>query len=189
MDVYILYLIFTNQKNEDGIFSQKLFPIIAQDSFLNIKTKQGFYTAINRLKKEKLIKKTRIKKIPPENIIKITQKGLDELNIFSELISKEQFQKQNQIKKLTLSLSQSQSQVQSLTQSLEQSKSQKKISKKKYVEKELKDLNKEELEKMVKRVFVKMIDGVNMDEEDFSQEDLKNIKETAREIIEYVREF
>ena len=50
------------------------------------------------------------------------------------------------------------------------------------------DLDKEKLEKMVKRVAVKMIDGVNKDEEDFSKEGLDNIKKTAKEIIEYVRE-
>ena len=66
------------------------------------------------------------------------------------------------------------------------------IYKKKYVEKEVKELrelNEEELEKMVERVFVKIIDGVNMDQEDFSPEGLTKIKKTAREIIEYAREF
>ncbi len=36
---------------------------------------------------------------------------------------------------------------------------------------EPRDLNEDELKKLVRRVVVKMIDGVNMDQEDFSLED------------------
>ena len=64
----------------------------------------------------------------------------------------------------------------------------KKEIKKEVIKKEMLDLDKEKLEKMVKRVAVKMIDGVNKDEEDFSKEGLDKIKKTAKEIIEYVRE-
>ena len=81
-------LIFKNQKNKKnqkdlkthhGLHFKNFYPIILQDRFLNINSKSGAYSAIERMKKEELIEITRIKKIPPEIIIILTKKGLDEL--------------------------------------------------------------------------------------------------------------
>jgi len=130
MDVYILNLIFTNQKKSTkskkpiGIHFKELFPIVLQDNFLNIKSKSGVYSAIERMKKNKLIEITRIKKIPPEIIISLTKKGLDELSIFSGIISKDQLKVQSQALSRELSPELSQDRIQELTKSLELSQEQ-----------------------------------------------------------------
>lgn len=84
------------------------------------------------MKKDGLIEITRIKKIPPEIIISLKKKGLDELKVFSGKMSKKQSQEQvpeefqTRIQKLMLSLSQSKEKIQELTISLKQSKEQSK---------------------------------------------------------------
>ena len=88
MDVYILNLIFMNQKNEEGVFLKNLYPVVAQDNFSKIKSKTGLHTAVKRLERKKLIEIIKLKKTPPENLIKITKKGLSELKLFSKKFQK-----------------------------------------------------------------------------------------------------
>ncbi|MHA1474712.1 MAG: hypothetical protein ACTSQ5_05950 [Promethearchaeota archaeon] len=116
----------------------------------------------------KEIKKTKDPELSPDQILELT-KSLE--------------QSQEQVQELTRSLEQSKIEVKSLSQALEhsqsqikslkQSKSQKITSKKEHIEKEIEDLSKDELKTKVTRVVVKIIDGVNMDEEDFSIEQKK----------------
>ncbi len=224
MDVYILNLIFRYQKElkkQTEIRPKDVWSIIKQNGFSNIKSESGVYSAIERMEKNGLIKKRRIKKLPPETFISLTEKGLEELKKYnneSETPPQSRISNQSQDKPidLTSSLEESQFKIDSLTESLEESKkkiqsvsqtlkksqeeneSLKKSLKESqsskitpeitYAEKELPQLSDTELKKRGKRVMVKFIDAANMDEEDFSHEQLENMEEVGIDIIEYARE-
>ena len=129
-------------------------------------------------------------------MIKITKKGISELDIFLKTFQTEfkddesdaLSQSKNEIRSLSQALEQSKSEVKSLKQIQTQSQKTNPNTKIKYVEKEIMDLSKKEMEKKVKRVVSKICDGVNMDEEEFSTERLDKITKAARDIIEYARE-
>ncbi len=237
MHVYILNIIFSNQKNlknstnskkQTGIHFKNLYPLILQDRFLNINSKSGAYSAIERMKKDGLIAITRIIKIPPEIIISLKKKGSDELKEFLNILAisesrpnsltkepqkqpqekseikslKQTLEKsQNQVKSLNHSiekykskdqslsktLKESQDQVQSLKQSLEKSQSQKILPKKTNTEKKMAVLDDSEYNERALQIKEKIINVLNIDEENFSKDQLEIIEETAEEILDYAR--
>jgi len=198
MDVYILNLIFTNQENkknlenptntkkQTGIHFKNLFPLVLQDKFLNIKSKSGVYSAIERMKKDELIEITRIKKIPPEIIINLKKKGKDELKEFLKILPKSE-SKPNSPPKQTQKQHQEKSEIKFLKQSLEESQSHKILPKKTNVGKKMMDLDENEYNNRVKRIKDNIIDCVNMGEDDFSKDQLEIIEETAEKILDFAR--
>ena len=168
---YLLVLkIINDNKHEISLESLYQKILILNHEYFEMWTRESFYSVIRRLESKEYISTKLMKKIPTAKMIEITKEAQGMLKIFESGSNQD-------IKKIN---------------GKNGKKDVKEIKKKEekiIIQKEIRDLDDDEIAELTQEVVYKIIDVIDKDIEELTREEGKKYSIMAEKIVRYVRNY